>query len=226
MPDVYSPIQAQMSVAAAEEILGDYVTDLEGRLNDQLLLYQNNVAPSPTNTLAVFQIATFGGYVSKAISSWTATAVDPQNNAYVTSALLDFACNGTAPSNQIFGSLHVATPAGGLQATATNTGSGGGYSPIFTIVDAGAGYTAPPPISLTGSGGTGAAAHAVLTSSGGIASIVLDSAGTGYSAYPVVIGPPLELIKQNVLSTTGISMSLSTDAIQTFTQLIQPAAAL
>jgi hypothetical protein len=36
------------------------------------------------------------------------------------------------------------------------------------------------------------------------------------------VDPPLELIKQNVLSQAGISMALATDAIDTYTQLIEP----
>ena len=51
---------------------------------------------------------------------------------------------------------------------------------------------------------------------------MLDSAGVGYSSYTVVIDEPYELVKQNVLSSTGISMSQSTDLISTYTQLIQP----
>ena len=43
--------------------------------------------------------------------------------------------------------------------------------------------------------------------------------------YTLTLDPPLELIKQNVLSTTGISMALNTDALQTFTQIVQPSVA-
>ena len=107
----------------------------------------------------------------------------------------------------------------------TNSGSGTGYSPIFTIVDAGAGYTAPPAVSLTGAGGSGAAAHAVLNANGTINEIILDAAGSGYSAYAVQIAPPYELVKQNVLSSSGIPMAASTDLLPTYSQLVVPAAA-
>jgi hypothetical protein len=225
MPDVYDPIAAQMSVVSAKERLADFITDLAGRTNQQIWLYQTNVAPSPTNTLANFTIATFSGYAGQAIGAFGAVGVDPSNNAFATAGIFNFACNGGGVNNQIYGSLHVATPAGALQASATNTGSGTGYSPIFTIVAAGLGYTAPPAITLNGAGGSGAAAHAVLNPNGSIQEIILDSAGVGYSTYPVVIAAPYELIKQNVLSATGISMALATDQVPTYTQLIEPSGA-
>lgn len=225
MADVFDPQAAQMSVASAKSKLADFITDLNARTNVRLQLYQNNVAPSPTNTLAAFILANFGGYADATIASWSAVNVDTNNNAYASSALITFQANGNAPANTIYGSILVGTPSGALQASATNSGNGTGYSPIFTIVAGGLGYTAPPPISLTGATGAGAAAHSVLNANGSLNEIILDSAGSGYTTYTVVIGPPLELIKQNVLANAGISMSLSTDAIQTYTQLIEPAVA-
>ena len=222
MPDVYDPIQSQMSVKSSQEILADYITDLEARSSVELWLYQTNVAPAPGNTLAHILEATFSGYTRATIASWGVIGVDTSNNAFSTAGLQTFACNGGGVNNSVYGSALTATVEGGLQASATNTGSGTGYSPIFTIVDAGAGYTAAPKVSLTGSAGSGAAAHSVLNANGTVNSIVLDSAGVGYSSYTVVIDEPYELIKQNVLSSTGISMSQSTDLISTYTQLIQP----
>jgi len=222
MPDVYDPIQSQMSQKSAQERLADYVTDLLARTNLQLWLTQSNVSPSATNTLANFTIATFGGYAPFNVTSFLAQAVDPGNNAYTTSQINAFACNGVGAGNSIYGNLLVGTPVGALAATATNTGNLTGYSPVFTIVDAGLGYTAPPVVSLTGASGTGAAAHSVLNANGSINEIILDTAGTGYTTYVVVIAPPMELIKHNVLSTSGIAMALSTDVLTTYTQLIEP----
>lgn len=55
--------------------------------------------------------------------------------------------------------------------------------------------------------------------------ITLTNAGSAYTTYTVSVEKPLKLIKQNVLSTSGISMALATDLIVTYTQLIQPSVA-
>ena len=221
MPDVYDPIQAQMSKISAQERLADYVTDLLGRANLELWLYQNNVAPGPTVNLGAFVEATFGGYSRFTVSAFTAVAVDPSQNAYVTSALADFACNGSAPANTIYGSILVATNPTGVQATATNAGNAGAYAALFVITNAGSGYEIAPKVHLTGATGAGATAHAVLGAGGSITDIVLDTPGAAYTTYTVVIDPPLELIKQNVLSNGGVSVALATDAVTTYTQLIE-----
>ena len=224
MPDVYDPINAQMSVRSAIERLNDFTTDLLARSFCQLWLYQNNVVPAPGNTLAAFQEATYSGYARFTVNSFTNTAVDPQNNAYVTSALADFTCNGGGVNNTIYGSLLVATNPSGVQATATNAGNSGAYATTFTITAGGSGYQVPPAVHLTGATGTGATAHAVLTN-GVVTSIVLDTPGSAYTTYTVTIDPPMEIIKQNVLSQGGISMALATDALTTYTQLIEPSQA-
>ncbi len=55
----------------------------------------------------------------------------------------------------------------------------------FTVTNGGTGYTSPPAVALTGGGGTGATAHAVLTG-GVVTSIVVDTAGEGYTSPPAV----------------------------------------
>jgi len=79
---------------------------------------------------------------------------------------------------------------GPAQATVTNVGSAGNYADRFTITSGGKGYETPPLVQLTGAGGTGAVAHAVVTK-GIVTSIVLDSPGNGaYTTFNVVIDPP------------------------------------
>jgi hypothetical protein len=224
MPDVYDPINAQMSVRSSIERLNDFVTDLLGRSVLQLWLYQNNVTPAATNTLAAVQEANFSGYSRFTVGSFTATAVDPLNNAYVTSSLADFACNGGGVNNTIYGSLLVGTNPSGVQATATNAGNSGAYASSFTITAGGSGYQVAPAVHLTGATGTGATAHAVITN-GVVTSIVLDTPGSAYTTYTVTIDAPVELLKQNVLTQAGISMALATDALQTYCQLIEPSQA-
>jgi hypothetical protein len=108
-----------------------------------------------------------------------------------------------------------------VAATATNTGNGlGGYSTAFNITNPGRGYPIykAPAVVLTGAGGSGATAHAVVTpnadddqatgpdgddatgvdadndETGSVTGIVLDSPGSGYTSYGVEItygGPPI-----------------------------------
>ena len=221
MPDLYDPIQTQVTPPAAVEILSDFITDLLARTHLYAILYSNNVALTPQITLQQLTEATFGGYARQTVSSFNGPYIDPNHAAYAQSPLLTFACNGTA-SNTIYGSALVGTPPGATPATATNAGAAGGYSGSFTITGGGSGYQFPPAVKLTGAGGSGAAAHSVITG-GVVTDIILDSPGTGYSTYPVVIDPPLQLIQINQLSTSGISMALSTDALPTYVQLTQPA---
>ena len=182
MPDVYSPINAQVSVKAAQEILADFITDLNGRANVELWLYQNNVTPQPTNTLAAYVEATFSAYTRFAIASWSAVAWT-RNITLTPHRPSRISCARAGVNNTIYGSILVGTNVAGTQAVATNAGNAGAYASSFTLSNAGAGYTAIPKVSLTGATGSGATAHAVLNANGTLASIVLDSGGSGYTTY-------------------------------------------
>lgn len=82
-------------------------------------------------------------------------------------------------------------PRGLTTATATAT-VGGGQVTGFTITNPGAGYGAPPTVSLSGGGGSGAVVVAVLGGTGGVIGINIINGGTGYGSSPTVtIAPPL-----------------------------------
>lgn len=225
MPDLYDPQQAQMSQQSATERLADYITDLLARPNLQLWLYSNNVGPSPTTTISAFVEAVFSGQsrFNVLAAGFNTPGVDAQSNAYATSGMAEYVSAAGGVTTTVYGSILVATPAGGVQAVATNAGAGGGsYSAVFTLSNAGAAYQVAPTIKLNGATGSGATAHAVLNANGTISAIVLDTPGSGYTTYPVVIDPPMELIKQNVLSSGGIPMGTVGQIINTYTQLIEP----
>ncbi|CEF54614.1 gp53 minor capsid family protein [Acetobacter ghanensis] len=71
-----------------------------------------------------------------------------------------------------------------VTATASQEATGGVAS--ITVSDGGTGYSAAPIVSLTGGGGTGATAVAVV-SSGVVTGINVVSAGTGYTSAPTVV---------------------------------------
>jgi hypothetical protein len=55
------------------------------------------------------------------------------------------------------------------------------------IGDSGNGYTIEPIITITGGGGSGATARALIDSNGKISSVVVTNAGSGYTSSPVVL---------------------------------------
>lgn len=60
-----------------------------------------------------------------------------------------------------------------------------------TVIDGGAGYTKVPSVAITGGGGNGATAIAILDANGSVASIKVLTAGSGYTGIPtIVIDPP------------------------------------
>jgi len=75
------------------------------------------------------------------------------------------------------------------QATATAHRTGTFVTSII-VTDGGLGYVLTPPVTISGGGGAGATAHAVL-SDGSVTNIVVDQAGTGYTSDPLVtVDPP------------------------------------
>lgn len=63
---------------------------------------------------------------------------------------------------------------------------GAGAVTGFTGLSGGAGYIASPIVSFSGGGGSGAAAHAII-SNGSVTAIILDAGGAGYASPPTVI---------------------------------------
>jgi hypothetical protein len=81
-------------------------------------------------------------------------------------------------------------PSGGTNASAvailTSTGNSKGVSEIL-LVNAGAGYTVPPSINITGGGGVGASATcSIETVSKGIISFDITDPGSGYKTKPII----------------------------------------
>ena len=68
---------------------------------------------------------------------------------------------------------------------------GGGQVVLITVTNGGTGYTSAPTVTLSGGGGTGAIATAIL-SNGVVSIITVDDGGTGYTSAPTVtIDPPV-----------------------------------
>jgi hypothetical protein len=81
---------------------------------------------------------------------------------------------------------------GGEPATAVATITAG-FVTAITVTSGGSGYTSEPTVTITGGGGSGAAAKAIL--SGDKVAVVVLTAGSGYTSAPTVSieTPPKEL---------------------------------
>ncbi|NDD53080.1 hypothetical protein EBZ39_04235 [bacterium] len=82
----------------------------------------------------------------------------------------------------------------------------GGQVSSFTITSAGAGYSDAPSITITGGGGSGASAAAILTN-GTVTSISLTSAGSGYTNSPSLIfsAPPASVYYSKQIDLSSAS---------------------
>lgn len=122
--------------------------------------------------------AQFGdGYVQRAVSGLNTTQQEFQvtyrNQDLTTSQkILDFL--QTAGSKDF-----------GVNAAADVVLSGGSIS-SFTMTNYGTNYYIVPTVTITGDG-TGAVAHAVINTSGQVTSLVVDTAGSGYTTATVTI---------------------------------------
>lgn len=76
-------------------------------------------------------------------------------------------------------------PRGFTTAAATATVAGGQVTG-FIISNQGAGYTSPPTVTLSGGGGSGAVAVAVLSATGTVVSVSVVNGGSGYTSSPTV----------------------------------------
>ena len=109
------------------------------------------------------------------------------------------------------------SPTGELGDRATAVGfltTSGGVTSIekILITNAGAGYTTPPTITITGGGGIGAAATASIETSGqGVIRFNITDGGVGYSTTPVVTvsGPPItsQPVAVNIVTTVDDNFS-------------------
>jgi len=94
------------------------------------------------------------------------------------------------------------------QATATANPPSGGFVTIVNVTFGGNGYASPPAVTISGGGGSGATAHANL-SSGVVTSILVDSPGSGYSSTPfvAVAPPPANITYTTYWSNDGTSVA-------------------
>jgi hypothetical protein len=193
-------------------------TDLVAATNVQLGCYTNPVTWGRETTLDQITEATFGGYARETLAAWNGPWLDEDGNAYIISDLVVFVCDGT--NGQGVEGLFLCKDNGGTQATATATGTATEYDPVFVITDPGTLYESAPRVTLNGATGSGATAHAEIAG-GLVVAIHLDTPGTGYTTFTVVIDPPRTLVAGGNFSVTQ-NMFAATDALPTNIQLSIP----
>ena len=122
----------------------------------------------------------------------TATAnaqINPENRGYIREIVLNDDGSGYSSTPNVAIST-APFGAGNIDATAvaiTTTRSGIFSIDRILLTNAGAGYTTPPSVTITGGGGVGAAATAAVELSNfGIVDFTLSNNGTGYASKPIV----------------------------------------
>ena len=122
----------------------------------------------------------------------TATAnaqINPENRGYIREIVLNDDGSGYSSTPNVAIST-APFGAGNINATAvaiTTTRSGIFSIDRILLTNAGAGYTTPPSVTITGGGGVGAAATAAVELSNfGIVDFTLSNNGTGYASKPIV----------------------------------------
>lgn len=161
-------------------------------------------APNQGNGIRVVSVGTRGvGY-----SDGTYACAVSAAPAGGTTAIVNFIKNG---SSQTFA---VVNPGRGYPSTPAVTVPApdlGGQVSGFTVTCAGSGYSAAPLLTLSGGGGSGAAATAIV-SNGSVTSITITTGGTGYTSAPAVSlaapDPSVYYSKQIDLSVAGVTTLL------------------
>ena len=122
----------------------------------------------------------------------TATAnaqINPENRGYIREIVLNDDGSGYSSTPNVAIST-APFAAGNVNATAvaiTTTRSGIFSIDRILLTNAGAGYTTPPTVTITGGGGVGAAATAAVEQSNfGIVDFTITNNGVGYAAKPIV----------------------------------------
>jgi len=100
---------------------------------------------------------------------------------------------------------------GGSNLTQTATGAATvdhGFLVAVAVTDGGSGYTAPPTVSATGGGGSGASFTAQIFG-GVVTNVIVNSAGNDYTGSPTITfsSPPTNLVAQTYWSNDGTSSS-------------------
>lgn len=68
-----------------------------------LHLYTNDLTPTPDTVLADLTEATFGGYASVTLTTWSNAFSKVNGDGYVVSPLASFSASGVAPSEVVYG---------------------------------------------------------------------------------------------------------------------------
>jgi autotransporter-associated beta strand protein len=176
-------------------------------------LLSNGVLTTPTITGSNAANATFLNFNGGTLKS---TATTSLGSTFLTNTNVDsvvvYGAGGTIDNNGA--NITIGRP------IAAASGNGANSNP--TITNGGSGYIAPPMVTVTGTGGTGATAYATI-SNGAIASIIVTSPGTGYTG-PLTFnlsggggsGAVIGTVTQTANSTTG-GMTFSGGGMTTLT---------
>jgi len=162
-------------------------------------------APNSGNGIKSVAVVTTGvGYADGTFSCTVSAA--PAGGS---TAIVNFVKDGTSQSFSVVNSGRGYTSVPGVVVTKPDLG---GQISAFTVTCKGLGYLVAPAITLTGGGGSGAAAEATIDS-GSITTITITTGGTGYTSAPVATidsAPSSVYYKKQIdLSTASVTTLLA-----------------
>lgn len=189
-----------------------YQTVIQAQTVEARLFASSSGPFQRTTTLSALTEMTFPGYARISISAWDGPYQDADGDTYLVSPQLLFERNSDAGPAEFAGGVYLVKQTG-TQATGSATVTAGAVTAI-SVTNPGDTYETPPTVEITEVGGSGATAHTTLNPDGTVASVVVDTGGTGYVTPTVTIEPPWHVIGGGNFPAP-VTVADATDAVVT-----------
>ena len=177
-----------------DEIIDTSISEIDTQVQDEgYITTLNLVGAARTATVsATINGTVFGGYVKKVF-------LNNDGSGYTSAPTITFSASPTGAGGDRATAVGIITTVGGVTSLQD-----------ILITNAGAGYTVAPTISITGGGGTGAAATcSVITSGNGVIRFVVTDGGVGYGTAPTITvsAPPASGISSTAVGIASLGIN-------------------
>ena len=177
-----------------DEIIDTSISEIDTQVQDEgYITTLNLVGAARTATVsAAINGSVFSGYVKKVF-------LNNDGSGYTSPPTITFSASPTGVGGDRATAVGIITTVGGVTSLQD-----------ILITNAGAGYTVAPTISITGGGGTGAAATcSVITSGNGVIRFVVTDGGVGYGTEPTITvsAPPASGISSTAVGIASLGIN-------------------